>query len=405
MARRSSRRGKARRRAAEAARDPFARRRVRFEQIMRPLGWWGEFSALPKEWQAWFFKRKVPDAVVRLDLSRRWRGEAAELTKKFEAAMAEATYELDGQAYPARTFFSVIETLTRCCTQRPGAVLPPAVSAFVERVGPIVQEMRGDEMMRASFEMYKQLAHVAAARSRIDGCFLTLRLHRRVGEYNELITEIVVAEEPAQTRRIAVDGKPRPAHRVGVESPDGSVRWAAWTDAQCADGRTTSGGDRPVFVQGHALHELRKRIALPPMRPHLDAWLAHNLAEPELIERQRGGAWLAAFKLGEQRLGYFVCEPLSDCVLVRTFLFLTHPAVPEGRRLKEKLHLASGVAQWLGLHELTPYTRTDLRDDDELVALFRECGCGHLFELDEECYAPDPKPFAAEVQKYVKAAA
>jgi hypothetical protein len=57
---------------------------------------------------------------------------------------------------------------------------------------------------------------------------------------------------------------------------------------------------------------------------------------------------------------------------------------------------------------LTAFTQTDLCDDDALRPIFEACGCGHLFAMTEAKYeflAPDVKPFAAEIKRYLRMAA
>ncbi|MEA2734896.1 MAG: hypothetical protein QOE14_1347, partial [Humisphaera sp.] len=57
---------------------------------------------------------------------------------------------------------------------------------------------------------------------------------------------------------------------------------------------------------------------------------------------------------------------------------------------------------WLGLHELAAFTQTDLSADPLLRPLMEACGCGHLFELAGDDFAPAPKAFAAEMRRYLR---
>src|SRR6202012_3373976 len=128
--------------------------------------------------------------------------------------------------------------------------------------------------------------------------------------------------------------------------------------------------------------QLHKRLNLPSIEPYLEAWLAHSLEGPHIIERQ-GKDWFVEFRIEKKRMGYLVVTPLRDLIAVRTFLFLTMDRTPESRLLKKKLRLSRPEISWLGLHELSAFTKTDLKDDLELGGLFRECGCGQLFETGE----------------------
>jgi hypothetical protein len=109
-----------------------------------------------------------------------------------------------------------------------------------------------------------------------------------------------------------------------------------------------------------------------------------------------------------------VVTPLQDwagkggLVAVRTFKFLTMENTPEARLLRERLRLTRRDVDWLGLHELAAFTQTDLCDDPVLRPLMEACGCGHLFalaEAGEGAFAPEPKPFAVEMRRYLRIAA
>ena len=97
--------------------------------------------------------------------------------------------------------------------------------------------------------------------------------------------------------------------------------------------------------------------------------------------------------------------PCDDCVVVRTFKFLTMEHTPEARALHRQLRLTRRDVDWLGLSELAAFTQTDLSADPVLRPLLESCGCGHLFAMREEDLVPAPKPMAAEVRRYLRLAA
>jgi hypothetical protein len=132
--------------------------------------------------------------------------------------------------------------------------------------------------------------------------------------------------------------------------------------------------------------------------------LAESLSDPRIVERE-GQDLLVEYRLKQHRMGYLVVTALEDVAVVRTFKFLTMDRTPEARMLEERLRLTRRDVDWLGLHELTAFTQTDLRQDTVLRELMEACGCGHLFELDHVDYAPEPKAYAAEVRRYLRIAA
>jgi hypothetical protein len=142
----------------------------------------------------------------------------------------------------------------------------------------------------------------------------------------------------------------------------------------------------PVYVQSHALRQLHRRVNLKRMAPYLEAWLAESLAKPRIIDRH-GDDLLVEYRLREHRVGYLIVTQQKDLVTVRTFKFLTMTGTPEARMLERQLRLKRQDMNWLGLHELTAFTQTDLSRDPVLAALLEACGCGHLFSLAEADYA------------------
>ncbi|HMO27454.1 MAG TPA: hypothetical protein PKB10_14430, partial [Tepidisphaeraceae bacterium] len=130
----------------------------------------------------------------------------------------------------------------------------------------------------------------------------------------------------------------------------------------------------------------------------------------KIVARAPGGDLLVAYEVMGMRLGYLVVSVRERMVVVRTFLFLTMRNTPEGRELAKRLKLTRDEMEYLRLHELSRFTRTDLKDDAELRRIFKHCGCGHLFKLaeDEDAMTPgtsEVRPFAAELREYVRLAA
>jgi hypothetical protein len=47
--------------------DPFFQRRKRYEAVLRPMGLWERFAAIPRPLQELFWKMKLPDPAVVFD--------------------------------------------------------------------------------------------------------------------------------------------------------------------------------------------------------------------------------------------------------------------------------------------------------------------------------------------------
>jgi hypothetical protein len=202
-------------------------------------------------------------------------------------------------------------------------------------------------------------------------------------------------------------------HRDGTPNEWHGIDWASWThEALKGHWREQlgigEGESWPVFVQSHALGQLRKRLDVYAYADWSEHWMVQSLKQPKIVSRLPGGELLVAFEVMEKRLGYLVVSARDGLVAVRTFLFLTMAQTPEGKMLERKLKLTRDELSYLRLHELSRFTHTDLKDDPELRELLEACGCGQLFELAEEDHVLMPEatsPFAEELKQYVGMAA
>jgi hypothetical protein len=138
-----------------------------------------------------------------------------------------------------------------------------------------------------------------------------------------------------------------------------------------------------VFLQSHALKNLRERIPVAGWSPGLlDFWAYESLRNPNLV--QTGPAeWLVVFHVDGIRLGYFTAVEVDGRILVTTFLFLTMRGTPQGMLIRELLGLRADQVEWLRMDSLPYFTRSDVAQDGELRKVLTICGCGHLFDIIE----------------------
>jgi hypothetical protein len=211
-----------------------------------------------------------------------------------------------------------------------------------------------------------------------------------------------------------VSGGSRPMHRVGTPNAWNGIEWASWSRAALNGHWPEELGidaeaQWPVFVQSHALKQLRERLDVYAYADWVEHWLHESLAKPKIVSRLSRDQLLVAFEAHGKRLGYLVVTAGAGWVAVRTFLFLTMAQTPEGNLLEKRLKLTRDEITYWRLHELSRFTQTDLKDDPAMRRLLCECGCGHLFELAEDAQAlvPTVKTIrvAAELKQYVGVAA
>lgn len=130
--------------------------------------------------------------------------------------------------------------------------------------------------------------------------------------------------------------------------------------------------------------------------------LATSLSDPTILHRGVG-RYLVEYRVGKYKIGYLVAKKVDDVILVETFLFLTMDGTPEGIELKRRWQLERTGKQFTGLDCLATFLCTDVAVDPDLVDLFTECGCGHLFEMRNDLGIDDTRTgFAADIRKYLQ---
>jgi len=175
------------------------------------------------------------------------------------------------------------------------------------------------------------------------------------------------------------DGRERPAWRCGgPDFTDSCICWATWPAE--VRGAPSGSPSADVYLQSHALKNLRERVPLAGLNGLLDLAAYQSLEDPTLV-RTGPKEWLVDFRFGDMRLGYFTAVEIEGRILITTFLFLTMRDTPEGKRIREVLGLRAEQVEWLRLDALPYFTQSDVAQDSQLRAVLTECGCGHLFEL------------------------
>ena len=401
-----------RRRDAAGHVDPYAKRRQRYEAVLRPLGLWDLFAAMPRRVQELFWQRKIPDPVLQFDRAVPSGAEHRATRRAIEDGFADATVDVGGVMLTARDFLSVVAGCTLVVRHSAPAGLATEVVRFLNEAAPVLGRCYDDHLLPALQSVWRGVVGPVYAHSRHDTRLLTARLdYSPPTPTGKVGVAVVVSAVRPQVTAARLDGAVRPMYRVrvGVGGGGDGAEWVSWTGRQLGHGDPAA--RYPVYVQSHALRQLRDRANLPGATPYLEAWLGESLADPRVVERQGRDDLLVEFRVDVHRLGYLVVTPLPELVAVRTFKFLTMERTPEARALERHLRLTRRDVDWLGLHELSAFTRTDLRSDPVLRPLLEACGCGHLFELAAAQasaagpLAAPPTPLAAEVRRYVRLAA
>jgi hypothetical protein len=388
--------------------DPFYQRKRRYEAALGSLDLWDTFAAMPRRVQELFWERKIPDPLLDFDASTNAIAGLADVRKAADDRFQQARFETAWGEMRVRDFFGIIASCMLVVRHIDLRGFDESVVHFVNTARPVLEDFYAKHVNDASMALYMAVNVPLAAASRLDERLLSARMAMETAASGKAQARVVVCAAPPEVREITLQGIPRPMYRVAIGSPSGTPKWL--TVKRKSLGIPGESGVRrnlAVYVQKHALRRLHERVNLPTMLPYLEAWLEESLSKPKVVDRKghRGQHLFIEYRIGKNRFGYLVCTVMRKLVAVRTFKFLTMNSTPEGKRLEKRLKISRADVNYLGLHELSAFTQTDLANDSQLRWLLKKCGCGHLFELKKEDYAPQPKAFAAEMKKYLRKAA
>lgn len=396
---------KGRRRDGSGHVDPFAQRRKRFEAVLTPAGVWEMFAEMPRGLQEIFWKFKQPDIVVLGDETLS-TGEAGRRVRlEVEQSIRKATFDAaGGEKVRVQDYSSIVVGCILLLREIVAGEKGKEHPRFVREGLPLLEKYDEANGKRATDAMFLAVHGPLLARSEFDRRLYIGGAVREVNERGKHQGQVILGSVEPQARKITLDGRARTMYRLANCGAGGSS-WISVSGQQL--GRRDLPEEIPIFVQVHALEQLRKRANLPAVQPYLQAWLTESMKELAVIKEIGRGNLMVEFRIQEHRIGYLVVTPRADAVIVRTFLFLTMDQTTAAKLLHKKLRLTRGDREYLGLHELAAFTNTDLRTDPVLRPLMEKCGCGHLFKLVEatDDLAPKPTALAEKMKKYLQLAA
>jgi hypothetical protein len=406
--------------------DPLLELRRRFKSLLSSLGMLASFERIPAVIRGQIFDARWPDPVLRFDPSfpcaQAHGGAYAPIRRTVKEGFNRAAIDVGEFAMSVRDFYALAVPLRKFVeynrSHNPtgdNSKSPASLISFLEQAGSVLEAIATTTCQNMTFEsLHREVLAPLVARSRLDGRMLYGRLSAPPGPRGCRQVTLTLHAEQTPMKYVRLENGSRPMHRVGTSNTWYGVDYASWTPESLGPHWAevlgyASGEVRPVYVQSHALEQLRSRLDMHCYADWAQHWMHESLNKPTIVQMQPDGDLLVAMKIADRRVGYLVVTPMRDLVAVRTFLFLTMSRTPEGRMLERRLKLTRDEIDYLRLHELSRYTRTDLKDDAELRELLSECGCGQLFTLAEEDILENaefhPTPFAAELKRYIGLAA
>lgn len=200
-----------------------------------------------------------------------------------------------------------------------------------------------------------------------------------IGESNGLqIIFQLISSKPEQ-KPFTLNGNTRPAIRVAHSANDVGIIYQSIKPSNL--GMTHANADTPVavYIQNHALIRIRERLDC------IDAGMAHLILFRTLgdinYHKMNKNRFLIEFKFKNVKLGYLITEWVDNCFLIKTFLFVTNNATPEGKKLNDLTGLGLLDKKYLIMDKLSTFLKSDIEDSSELTELFSKVGINDLFKL------------------------
>ncbi|RKE02016.1 hypothetical protein [Marinifilum flexuosum] len=195
----------------------------------------------------------------------------------------------------------------------------------------------------------------------------------------EIEISLQVFDHRARKKYIKRNGVHRPAYAIGLPNSNLKTNWLK-ADVSFLKGKYK--GDQEeleVYIQAHALKRMKERLdVLDPSSFYYIIWSSTIDMDNFVLY---GDLILYPIKVHDSKVGYFVAEVIDDCLILKTFLFVTHSSTPEGDKLKEISGLGWKDISYWKIDRLSTFMKTDTEKYPRLTAMFKEVGLGDLYEL------------------------
>ena len=181
---------------------------------------------------------------------------------------------------------------------------------------------------------------------------------------------------------IFIEGKSRPAYKVGWAFPQDDVQWIKIKPIQLGLANSFSEIPMEVYIQSHALHRLTERIDCFDIGTlHFNLFLSLNKLENV---KNRNGNILIEYRLFDARAGYLCASIIDGVILIKTFLLLINSGTPEGQKFEEICGMEKLDKKYLGIDKLSAFMSSDIGENKVLRSIFKRADLTCLLELYEK---------------------
>ncbi len=138
-----------------------------------------------------------------------------------------------------------------------------------------------------------------------------------------------------------------------------------------------------VYVQNHVIARMKQRLDNQVSTYHNIA-LVNSMFNKEMVKCENGQSFLACRDHNELLVGYFPFIIIDENLYILTFLPLSSPDVPEGKKMCESLRANKDDLIFLGMDKLSFYSETDFDAIPQLKTALKDAGMWHLTEIESD---------------------
>lgn len=190
----------------------------------------------------------------------------------------------------------------------------------------------------------------------------------------------IVEQKKAETELMEIDGRKRTIYRICMNMKQELIPLTIAAGQLGIEGVMQKFRIK-VFIQQHTLNRIEERLGKRFLYLSYFHVLLASLSQN--IVAAGNNTYLFPLVHGDDKLGYFKGDLIGDKLVIRTFLFLTNNGTPEGRKLQKLFGLQKADKKYLGIDKLSTFVLSDIKENEQLKALFSEAGCGTLLNINK----------------------
>tara|TARA_R110001583_G_scaffold50022_2_gene156216 strand:- start:6121 stop:7410 length:1290 start_codon:yes stop_codon:yes gene_type:complete len=200
-------------------------------------------------------------------------------------------------------------------------------------------------------------------------------------------------------KNISINGNRRSIYKVGLPSNANVHKWAKVDVSLLKDHYSGEKKALDVYIQAHALKRMGERLdGMGAFSRNF--MLAITFPHLKFLEPYKGYLLIPIEPAGV-RVGYLFCNVIDEMLVIRTFLFITHSATPEGDRLKKFTGLNRSDISYWKIDRLSTLFKIDEEHWPELLRLFELVGIKNIQDLNVEVFNENKGNEVGEFDSFV----